>query len=92
MKTLTFNDGTTVHGYGNEEDGNLYVYIHGKTLTEAFSILNDPEKTVRMVSKVPDGTTEEGDIHMTEIVHEGYVHLKCIVEEDTSFVSATMTQ
>lgn len=82
MKTLTFNDGTTVHGYGNEEDGKLYVYIHEKTMQEAFDILINPEMTVHMVSTLPDG----------EVEFEGYTHLKNITEEDISFVSATMIQ
>ncbi len=80
MKTLTFNDGTTVHGYGIEESGNLYVYIHEKTYEEASAILNNPEMTCRMVSKLPTG----------EVVHEGYTVPVDITAMDILFTSATM--
>lgn len=80
MKTLTFNDGTTVHGYGNQEEKNLYVYIYEKTFEEARAILNNPEMTCRMVSKLPAG----------EIVHEGFIVPVNISEMDIQFTSATM--
>ena len=82
MKTLTFNDGTTVHGYGIEEGNNLYVYIHGKTLEETSSILNNPNMTCRMVSSFPTG----------EVEHVGFIVAKNITEEDELFISATMSK
>lgn len=47
---LTLNDGTIIENSSVIESGNLYVYIgNGMTLAEVFEIMNDPEKTKKIV-------------------------------------------
>lgn len=68
---LTLNDGTELTGHMIETDSRLFVYLYGITLTEAFELLNDPEKT-----KVIKG--EQYGVKQTVM---GYRHLCSVSEE-----------
>ena len=68
---LTLNDGTELTGHMVETDSRLFVYLYGITMTEAFELLNDPEKT-----KVIKG--EQYGVKQTI---RGYKHLCSVSEE-----------
>ena len=79
-ETLTLNDGTELYGYAEEKQGELVVFVHGKTMAEMFALLTDPEKTSRFVSARNGGTK----------TYTGFTHLQNIYEIDTQFISAAM--
>lgn len=77
---LVLDDGTELYGYAEHQKGKLYLYVHGKTLAELRSLLEDPEKTGVIISRRNDGTH----------VYEGYTGLEEIVEISDRFITATM--
>lgn len=56
METLTLNNGTILENSNAHRDGErLYVYIqNGSTMAEVFGLLNDPEKTEKIIKKAPE--------------------------------------
>ena len=42
---LTLNDGTEIEGYFIVSDDRLFVYMKNISLSDAFPLMNDPEKT-----------------------------------------------
>ena len=84
METLTFNDGT-VREYSNAHlsDGRLYIYIQdGSTLQDVFSLLIDPEKTVKIISNGPG----------KEKTYEGYTKLMTVNDEGNDLITAVLKQ
>ena len=79
-EVLVFNDGSQLYGCAEEFNGKLAVYIHGKTLADAFAVMNDPNLTVKIISKRNDG----------EHTFKNYVHLHDITEAGPQFIVATM--
>ena len=79
-ETIRLSDGTVMNGNVIESDGRLYVYLNGSTMTEAFPLLNDAEKTAVIVA------TQFGE----DATYRGYNHLTAISEEDRSMVSAVL--
>lgn len=77
---LTLNDGTELQGHVIETDIRLFVYVWGKTLTEAFELLNDPEKTKKIVAE------RYGE---TQTVR-GYKRLMSISDEGSGMISASL--
>ena len=65
---LTLGDGTELYGWAEEHGGRLSVFIHGLALGEARALLEDPERTGRIVSARNDGIREyAGFTRLTEI-------------------------
>lgn len=77
---LALSDGTELYGWAEHQAGKLYLYVHGKTLAELRSLLEDPEKTGVITSRRNDGTH----------TYEGYTSLEEIVEISDQFITATM--
>lgn len=77
---LALSDGTELYGWAEYQAGKLYLYVHGKTLAELRSLLEDPEKTGVITSRRNDGTH----------TYEGYTGLEEIVEISDQFITATM--
>ena len=75
---LTLNDGTVVTGHAQETEDRLFLYMYGLTMEEAFDLVKDPEKTIRIVEE------RFGE----EVVHEGFGHLYTVTEERGGMVSA----
>lgn len=77
---LTLNDGTELQGHAIETEPRLFVYVWGKTLTEAFELLDDPEKTKKIVAE------RYGE---TQTVR-GYKRLMSISDEGNGMISASL--
>lgn len=80
MRELILNDGTVLsQAYAILSSGIMWVYMDGGlTLAEAFELLIDPDKTVKIKS---DAFGEEKE-------YEGYTELFCIRKEDNGQVNA----
>ncbi len=77
---LTLNDGTVLPGYCIQDGRNLFVYLYSITLTDAFALLNDPQKTAEI-------TEDQYEAHR---VYSGFDHLSTVSEESGGMVSAVM--
>lgn len=77
---LTLNDGTELQGHAIETETRLFVYVWEKTLTEVFELLNDPEKTKKIVA-VRYGETQ---------TFRGYKRLMSISDEGSGMISASL--
>jgi len=79
-ETLTLNDGTELVGHLLETENRLFVYVWEKTLAEAFELLNDPERTKKIVAE------RYGE---TKTV-KGYKHLVSISEESGGMIAGSL--
>lgn len=79
---LFLKNNVELYGYAEEQNGKLFLYVHGKTLNELQVLLNDANNTATIVSKRNDG----------DHVYERYIILTEIVEISPYFVTATMEQ
>lgn len=77
---LTLNDGTEITGHLIETETRLFLYMYGITLAEAFNLLNDPEKTKKIVA-VRYGETA---------TVKGYKKLMSISVERDDMISASL--
>ena len=77
---LTLNDGTELQGHAIETETRLFVYVWGKTLTEVFELLNDPEKTKRIIAE------RYGEMQ----TFRGYKRLMSISDEGSGMISASL--
>lgn len=77
---LTLNDGTELVGHLLETDGRLFVYVYELTLAEAFEVLDNPEKTKKIVAEQ----------YMSKVTVRGYKHLVAISEEPGGMISASL--
>lgn len=77
---LTLNDGTEMTGHLLESGSRLFVYVYELTLAEAFEVLNDPERTKKIVA-------EQYGVKATV---RGYKHLVAISEESGGMISASL--
>lgn len=77
---LTLNDGTELTGHMLETESRLFVYVWEKTMAEAFELLNDPERTKKIVA----------DRYGATQTVKGYKHLVSISEEAGGMVSASL--
>jgi hypothetical protein len=77
---MTLNDGTKVNGFATVVNNILIVYVFDITLSKAFSILDKPAKTSRIVCE------RNGD----ESIFEGYTHLASISEGFSGMISASL--
>ena len=68
---LKLNDGTAIRGHASEGNGHLFLYLYGITLTDAFALMDVPEKVSVIHEEV------RGESH----VYRGYSHLRAISEE-----------
>lgn len=82
METLTLNDGTVLNGRLIETETRLFLYIYGKTMTEVFNLLIDPEKT-RVIKEDRNG--EKRTVR-------GYKHLRAISEEMGGMICTVLTK
>jgi hypothetical protein len=80
QETLTMNDGTILAGHAFESDGRLYAYLDDSTMSDAFTIMNDPQKTIRIAAN------RYGEI----AVYEGYNRLRSISLEDNNTISVVL--
>lgn len=77
---LTLNDGTELQGHAIETEARLFVYVWGKTLTEVFELLSDPERTKKIVAE-RYGETQ---------TFRGYKRLMSISDEGSGMISASL--
>ena len=77
---LTLNDGTVLPGYCIQDGRNLFIYLYSITLTAAFALLNDPQKTAAITE----------DQYKDHRVYTGFDHLSAVSEERGGMVSALM--
>lgn len=82
METLTLNDRTVLNGHLIETETRLLLYIYGKTMTEVFNLLIDPEKT-RVIKEDRNG--EKRTVR-------GYKHLRAISEEMGGMICTVLTK
>lgn len=77
---LILNDGTRLFpAHAILASGTLWIYLDGQiTMAEAFELLNDPEKTVKITADEFGSVTE----------YTGYTDLFCIRREDYGQVNA----
>ena len=80
QEKLILNDGTELSGHAFVDGLFLYLYLNQNTLTEAFPLLNDPDKTAQV--------TEDRNGQITE--YTGFSHLRSISEESGGMVSAVL--
>ena len=80
QEKLILNNGTELSGHALADGLFLYLYLNQSTLTEAFPLLNDPEKTAKI--------TENQNGQITE--YTGFSHLRSISEESGGRVSAVL--
>lgn len=80
MGTLKLNDGTEIVGYCIESSGLLFLYMYEISLSEAFELLIDPEKTVVI--------TEES--FGKEKIVEGYNKLRTVTDEMNGMITASL--
>ena len=80
METLILNDGTELENSNTVESGDLYVYVrNGYGLSRVFALLNDPEKTKKII-----------DRFRTDIIHEGYTRLIAVRDEGNGLITAVL--
>ena len=77
---LTLNDGTELEGHLIETDIRLFVYVWNRSLGDVFALLNDPEKTKKIV---------EERFGQSKTV-KGYKRLMSISDEGNGMVSASL--
>lgn len=77
---LVLADGTELYGYAENQNGKLYLYMHGMTIQEILALLEDPEKTERIISRRNDGTH----------IYDGFTRLEEIIEVSDLFITSTM--
>ena len=78
MQTMELNDGTLLENSYAIQNGNvMWFYISGKTLVEAFALMNDPAKTATV--------TVDRYGAVTEI--SGYTDLFCIRRESDGMIT-----
>ena len=77
---LILNDGTEIKGHYIETELRLFVYVWELTLTEAFELLNDPEKT-KKITMIRNGVTQ---------VVKGYKKLMSISEESGGMIASSL--
>lgn len=79
-ETLKLNDGTELIGHAIEASERLFVYIWEKTMAEVFELLNDPEKTKKIIAtRYEDQQT-----------FRGYKHLCSVSEETGGMIAASL--
>ena len=79
---LTLNDGTEIEGHIIESDTSLLLYLKNITLYDAFVLLNDPEKTKKIVA----------ERYGQKTMVRGYKTLKAISVERGGMINATLTK
>lgn len=77
---LTLNDGTEIVGHIIETETRLFLYVYGVMLADAFGLLNDPEKTKKIVAERYGETTTV----------QGYRKLMSISVEQGDMISASL--
>ena len=77
---ITLNDGTVIEGYFIVSDNRLFVYMKNISLSDAFPLMNDPEKT-RIIKENRYGE---------KTTVRGFKHLYAITEESADMVSAAL--
>ena len=77
---LTLNDGTQLAGYCIENGRDLYVYLYGKTLADAYLQLSSRAKTKKITSEQ----------YEDKKIYTGFTHLRVISEEEGGMVSAVL--
>ena len=81
MGTLTLNDGTVLENSHAVFSRDLFLYIRGLTMAEAFELLIAPEKVEKITF-----TQINGD----EVVYEGFTKLTAVRDEDNGLVTAVL--
>lgn len=83
METLTLNDGTILaNSHALLSGRTLWFYLGSVTFTEAFELMNDPNKTRRIISN------SYGD----EQEYNGYTDLFCLRREESGIISGGLTR
>ena len=77
---LTLNDGTELTGHLLETETRLFVYVWELSLAEAFELLNDPEKTKKIIA----------DRYGETKTVKGYKHLMSISEETGGMIAGSL--
>lgn len=77
---LKLNDGTELSGHAIEANERLFLYIGGKTMAEVFELLNDPEKTKKIVA----------NRYGQETTIRGYKRLMSISDQGTGMIDASL--
>lgn len=80
---LLLNNGDSLEGNAILSGGNLFIYIYGKTLKEAFELLIEPENTAKIDYKQMTGAVA---------VYEGYTRLTAVRDEGNGLVTAILTR
>ena len=79
-ETLKLNDGTELVGHAIEANERLFVYIWNKTMAEVFELLNDPEKTKKIVA------TRYGN----ETTFRGYKRLMTVNDQGNGIIDSSL--
>ena len=81
QEKLKLNDGSVING-GSAilSDGTLFLYMPGLTMKQAFDLLIDPVKTMRI---------EYTEVNGEKITYNGYTRLKSLTDEGSE-ISAVL--
>lgn len=77
METLTMNDGKALNGHVLLSGGTLWFYLNDVTFSEAYEIMSDPGKTVRITANSYGAVME----------YSGYVDLFCLRRENDGTIT-----
>ena len=78
---LTLNDGTELENSSAILSGDLFLYVRGESMRDAFDLLIDPENTAVIVYTQNNGT---------ETTYEGYTKLRAVSDEDNGLITAVL--
>lgn len=78
---LTLNDGTVLENASALLSGDLFLYVRGKTLKEAFDLLIVPENTEKIIYTMNNGA---------EVIYEGFRKLIAVRDEGMGLITAVL--
>lgn len=83
MDIIILNDGTELNNSRVTKSGyNLFFYLHDITMEEAFNLMNDPEKTSKIIA-ISYGTETE---------YTGFTDLRNVTKEDSGMITGRLSK
>ena len=81
METLTLNDGTVLENSSAIQSGDLFLYVNGLSMKDVFLLLDDQEKTEKIIYTRNNGS---------EMIYLGYEKLIAVRDEGNNLITAVL--